>query len=556
MTLRFLHTILLACCLAGVCRVLLTARQKEAATGAAGPVYLELDSWAYPAFKRLAALGYLPDEEGLAAPWTRRQCMLLVEEAEDVASRRSTRESKGANHEEAIHLIFELKAEFTSETAKTSMRIDSIYGRVTQIAGMPLRDSYHFGQTFVNDFGRPYGSGANTIDGFTAYALTGRFSGYIRGEYQQAGTPLLYSRDTLNLIATVDGVPPGSQRTQAASRFDPLEMYVGVHALGFDVTAGKQSLWWGPGEQSAYHFSNNAEPLYALRIAQSGPIILPGPLRLLGRIRTQFLLARLQRNLYPARPLLNAQKITLQVTEHLELGFTRSAIFGGAGHPLTTSSVLAGFFSTGSTGRTGFGAANDPGDRRSGFDFRWQVPGLRRYVTIYSDSLADDDPNPLDNPRRSAWAPGIYLTQMPGLKHLDLRFETYSTWLYERDAGGQFIYWNNQYRDAYTNSGNIIGSWIGRDSRAYTASSTYWWSAHNKLAATFRQTKTGSNFIPGGATQTDVSVNSQWELLPGVMGAASVQFERFFVPVLGAPRKNVTTSLQFTYYPKNLIARR
>jgi hypothetical protein len=170
-------------------------------------------------------------------------------------------------------------------------------------------------------------------------------------------------------------------------------------------------------------------------------------------------------------------------------------------------------------------------------------------VTIYSDSLADDDPNPLANPRRAAWAPGIYFTQLPYLKKLDFRFETYSTWLYRKDYGGQFIYWNNQYHDAYTNDGYLLGSWVGRDARAYTASSTYWVSATNNIGATFRQTKTGSNFVPGGGTQTDVLVNSQWQVRPEWQIKASAQYERYFVPLLGKPQNTISVGIQLMFYP-------
>jgi Capsule assembly protein Wzi len=322
---------------------------------------------------------------------------------------------------------------------------------------------------------------------------------------------------------------------------------VGVQLGNFDVTVGKQSLWWGPGQSSAFHFSDNAEPLYALRLAQARPILLPGPLRVLGRIRTQFLLGELSGHQYPPRPFINAQKITLQVTEDLELGFTRSAIFGGVGHPLTAQSFFQSFFNASSSRRN----LSDPGDRRSGFDFRWRVPKPRRYVTIYSDSLADDEPNPLANPRRSAWAPGIYITHLPKLRNLDLRFETYSTWLYRKDEGGGFFYWNSNYHDAYTNNGNLLGSWVGRDARAYVASSTYWWSGSNKVTASFRQTKTGSKFLPGGGTQTDASLTVQWQLRPGLLATAFGQYERYFVPVLGSPRRDVAAGLQFVYYPRN-----
>ncbi|MBV9676326.1 MAG: capsule assembly Wzi family protein [Acidobacteriaceae bacterium] len=504
--------------------------------------------------RRLASLGYAPDEESLTAPWTRQQCVMLVEEAEDIASRRSTKLTAGAMNAQALQMIAALKTEFRRDAEKNAViGVESIYARYLHIAGSPLRDSYHFGQTLTNDYGRPYGNGANAISGFSAYGTWGRFSAYFRGENQDAAGRGSYDERTRSFMASVDQVPiqlpVGLPPTR---RFDPVEMYVGVQLGNFDVTVGKQSLWWGADESSAFHFSNNAEPFYALKLAQARPILLPGPLRVLGRIRTQLLFGELSGHQYPPRPFINAQKITLQVTQNLELGFTRSAIFGGVGHPLTAQSFFQSLFSVSSSRFE----RSDPGDRRSGFDFRWRVPKLRRYVTIYSDSLADDEPNPLANPRRSAWAPGVYITQLPKLRHLDLRFETYSTWLYRKDEGGGFFYWNNNYHDAYTNDGNLLGSWVGRDARAYAASSTYWWSGSNKITASFRQVKTGSNFLPGGGTQTDASLTAQWQLRPGLLATAFGQYERYFVPVLGSPQRDIVAGLQFVYYPRNWAVRK
>ncbi len=527
------------------------AAEERRSDSARGSAYVPLDSWVYPVLKRLAAMGYAPDEESLAAPWTRQQCLTLVAEADDIASRRSTKLSAGMMNNEALRLISVLKTEFSSENeASDTLRIESLYTRFIQIAGTPLRDSYHFGQTIADDYGRPYAEGANNVDGFSAYGNSGRFSAYFRGEYQTSPTGAPYNLQTRNFIAAVDQIPvPAASGTPAISRFDPLEMYVGAQLGDFNVTIGKQSIWWGPGEDSAFHFSNNAEPMYMVRASQTTPILLPGPFRLLGRIRTQFLLGRLSGHEFPPRPWMNAQKITFQLTRDFELGFTRSAIFGGVGHPLTVRSFVRSFVSFSSTGSTTFGSASDPGDRRSGFDFRWHLPKLRRYVTIYSDSLADDEPNPLDAPRRSAWGPGIYLTQLPRLQKLDLRFETYSTWLYRKDYGGSFIYWNNQYHDAYTNNGEVLGSWVGRDARTYAASSTYWVSAKDKLTAGFRQTKTGSNFVPGGGTQTDVALNAQWQIRPEWLLTASGQYERYFIPILGRPQRDITAGVQVTFYP-------
>ena len=526
----------------------LGAAEREPGAGASGPVYVPLDSWVYPAFKRLASLGYLPDADSLIMPWTRRQCAMLVAEAEEIESRRSTRLSAGKRNDLALELIRKLRSEFTAESEQGARAgVESLYVKSAGIAGTPLRDSYHFGQTVTNDYGRPFAEGANTIAGISLYGAAGRFSSYLRTEFQQAPATGPYEASVRNFIAAADGIPiPPAKPGASVRRIQPLEAYVGIELGLFDLTFGRQSTWWGPGSASALHFSNNAQPIDALRIHQSTPILLPGPFRILGRIRTEFLAGRLAGHNFPPGPLINAQKITLQLTENFELGFTRSAIFGGAGHALTTGSFFRSLFSTESS-RTG----TDAGDRRSGFDFRWYLPKLRRRVTIYSDSLADDEPNPLAAPRRSAWAPGIYITGLPRLPRLDLRFETYSTWLYRGDEGGRFIYWNNQYNDAYTNNGFIIGSWVGRDARAYTASTTYWVSAQNTISAGWRQIKTGSEFLPGGGTQTDLSLSTQWSVRPGVLANFFLQRERYDVPLLGSPRRNFTAQLQVTFYPKN-----
>ena len=54
--------------------------------------------------------------------------------------------------------------------------------------GTPLRDSYHFGQTIADDFGRPYGQGFNTINGASGYAQERAGLLYVRGEYQHGAS--------------------------------------------------------------------------------------------------------------------------------------------------------------------------------------------------------------------------------------------------------------------------------------------------------------------------------------------------------------------------------
>lgn len=101
-----------------------------------------------------------------------------------------------------------------------------------------------------------------------------------------------------------------------------------------------------------------------------------------------------------------------------------------------------------------------------------------------------------------------------------------------------------------------MGSWVGRDARAYQGSVTYWKTSKDKISLSARQIKTGGIFLPGGGTQTDVSLSGQWQVGPQLNATAFVQFERYFIPVLGGPQTNVSASLQFTFNPKNWTVRK
>jgi hypothetical protein len=511
-----------------------------------------MDSWVYPALRRLAALGYIAGQVADTAPWTRAECLRQTTEAAGREALDRTYFVQRPGDLDVHSLIADLQAEFSAEESANEIRLATVYTRVLSTGGTPLRDSYHFGQSVTNDYGRQYGRGASNSTGFSAYARAGRFSAYVHGEVQEAPGRAGYGSAVDQFIATADSNPVRSSALARTNHFQTLEMYGGVQLGPENITFGKQSLWWGPGESSAFAFSNNAAPIAMLRFDQTKALFLPGPLRRLGKIHTQFLFGQLAGHYAPAHPYLNAQKITLDLTDDFELGFTRSAFFGGAGYPLSWHSFVQSLFSTNSPNA----GVPDPGDRHSGFDFRWRLPSLRRYVTLYSDSYADDDPNPIDNPRRAAWGPGIYFPQLPKVRHMDLRVESYSTWLFRKDYGGRFIYWNGDYHDAYTNQGNVFGSWVGRDARALVASTKYWFSGNTFVQAQYKQVKTGDQFLPGGGTQTDVSVAGQFVYKQQWLIGAWLQGERYYVPILGGERRDITGSLQVAFTPRNWAIRK
>src|SRR5882762_3603477 len=382
---------------------------RERNAGNTGSPYIPLDSWIYPAMERLAGLGLLSDEFMGMRPWTRSECARLVSEAADQLP------DVGTENGEASGLIEALQREFRPEDEGTlasgAVRLESLYSRTEHISGAPLTDGYTFGQTQINDFGRPYGQGWSTVNGFSAYATAGRWTAYVRGEEQSAPAIPAYSLATRQIIQQVNDypqLPPGTSQP-SITQFKLLDAYVGMTWSNWQFSYGKQSLWWGPGDGGPMMFSDNAAPINNMfRVNRVAPLKLPSFLGWLGPMRTEFFLGQLDgavfivtpsgfagqfgQSLSP-QPFINGQKISFKPTPNFEFGAFRTTVYGGPGYPLTFDTFFRSLFSTENKGT--FGTARKPGDRRSGIDFSYRLPKLRKWLTFYGDGFADDQFSPI-----------------------------------------------------------------------------------------------------------------------------------------------------------------
>ena len=517
---------------------------------AMGSPYVPLDSWVYPLLDRLAARGFLDDTALGMKPWTRLECARLVSEAEDHF------EDAGPIAEE-VRIYDSLRAEFSSEVSllgggnNNAAHLESLYARTTQISGPPLTDGFHFGQTLFNDFGRPFERGFNSITGFSGWATAGRWVVYLRGEYQHAPSAPALSPAVEQVIATADENPvfpstPVAARNQARL----LDTYVGLNIADWQVSYGQESESWSPDLSGSLLFSDNAFPVRMFRIHRISPFQLPGVLHLLGPMRWDMFFGTLQGHQTSPGPFFHGEKLTFKPTRNLEFGFSRTVVLGGAGLPITLDRLIRSYFSVTSSNRET--PATDPGKRTGGFDFSYRVPWLRDWLTLYTDSLADDDPSPLAAPRRAGINPGIYLSHFPGLAKLDLRVEAPLTNSVSKNKAGQYIYWDSFYRDLYTNRGFLMGNWVGRDGAGIQASSRYWLSARNALQFSYRHAKVDPLFIPSGGTLNDGSVRLDYWIQREWSASVFVQYEQWKFPVLAPSlQKNVTTSLQLIFWPQS-----
>jgi len=531
------------------------AEDKQRSPSNMASTYVPLDSWIYPAFERLTALGYVQTGFVGLRPWTRMECARQLMEAEDL----------GAGEAEASvqQLYRGLLSEFALEmqrlegaTSNRGLQLESVYTRFTGISGQPLIDGYHFAQTINSDFGRPYGGGANWYAGGSTRAVAGPFAFYVRAEYQDSSPSPAVPLAAQTAIALADFTPTAAAGPVTGyARGQLLDAYVSVDFKNNQLSFGRQSLWWGPTYSSPLLFSDNALPIPMLRYDRVKPFKLPGFLGVVGPIRMQFFVGQLSgqqfvktstvigqsgRSLNP-QPYINGAKISFKPLPDLEFSLSKTTIFGGPGFPVTWNSFWRSVFSTSESP-----SSNDPGDRRTAFDVQYRIPGLRNWLTFYCDAFADDEVFPLAQPNHSVWAPGFYLPKLPHIGKLDFRAEGVVT--PERLFPG-FFYFNVHYLSGYTNDRQLIGGWIGRQGSGFQVWSTYWMSARSKIQASYRGAWVDHSFLQGGWVK-DASVQTEFSLRPDISLQASVQYERWSFPLLSTSRMtNVASSVQITYAP-------
>lgn len=557
-----------------------------------GSAYIPVDSYIYPMALRLYSMGYLNTAFINMRPWTRRSLLQMLRESSPAII--------ASGDDEATDILVKLDAYLSSEGAESATAapfnrgvvygVESLYTRAMGIGGQTLRDSFHLGQTIAQDYGRPYEPGFNNLSGFATVNEYGRFSLYVRGEYEHSPSSFGYSttgtgnplapNGLAEVLSNIDEIPYAgpvpNQSTipagpiAAQNPFRLMEATLSVHLLGHEISGGKSDAWEGPGLGSAMAWSNNAEDIYSFRINRVDPLHVPLISDLLGPLRYDFFVGSLKGHAYPNDPWIHSEMFSFAPTSNFQFGFERSVIWGGHGHgclqpngvvtpcdqPITLGTFLTSFFSISDTTGPQKYSIKDPGARFSDFNFSWRLPFVSHRITLYTDSISHDDVSPLSAPRRADYRPGIYLSRVPRLPKLDLRVEGVSTdcstTICEHGSGE---YWEVVQRQGYTNKGFILGDWIGREAMGGQAWLTYHLAADQWVQMEYMKKRTPTDFIPGGTSQNQYRIDVLKRFGKDMQIDAWVQIERWKAPIYidnpgNGANFDTTTAFQLTWFPK------
>jgi hypothetical protein len=525
-----------------------------------GSAYIPVDSWVYPAVMRLYSLGYIDSVFIGIRPWTRRSLLHTL----NLTSERVLK----SKDDEAIDIYEALRHDLIDEetapgtTRGTIYGLQSTYTRVMGIAGPPIRDSYHLGNTLVNDYGRPYAQGFNNVTGFSTLTESGPFSLFVRTEYQHSPATNGYTLAQATPLAADDQIPlpfPYALSTlaigsiAAQNPFRIVEATVSAHVLGHELSFGKTDAWLGTAFGGGFAWSNNAENIYGARIDRVEPLYVPLLSRLTGPFRYEFFVGSLKGHSVPNSPYIHSEKLSFKPTANVEIGFQRSIIWGGEGHePVTLHTFLKGFFSVQNVTEAVKVSREDPGARFAAFDASWRLPFLHHWLTFYVDSECHDDISPVDAPRRADFRPGLYLSHLPSLPKLDLRVEGIdSDQPTSRSVQGEFTYWEGIQKQGYTNKGQILGDWIGREGKGGQAWLTYHLTGNQQIQIEYRHNKNANDFIPNGSTENQITASTLLRVKKEVELNAWVKLEEWKAPFYKTGTQfDTTTAVQVTWYPK------
>jgi len=240
------------------------------------------------------------------------------------------------------------------------------------------------------------------------------------------------------------------------SEIELIEGYGKIAIGSFEIQAGKDSMWWGPGKHGSILMSNNAEPLKMVKISNSRPLQLPWIFRGFGLFKAVWFLSELEKERTIPKVKLTGVRLSFKPHPSSEIGLSRTIMFDGSGRPDVGIRDYIRMFE--------FKREQAENNQLAGFDFSTQIPVGEilplKSIKMYGDLAGEDEAGGL--PIKWGILLGIQLNDILQTGRTDLRIEYADNHV----SGYRNIFYKHLlYRSGYTYKGRVIGHHMGTDSR-------------------------------------------------------------------------------------------
>ncbi|MBV7257580.1 hypothetical protein KCG44_12375 [Pacificimonas sp. WHA3] len=290
----------------------------------------------------------------------------------------------------------------------------------------------------------------------------------------------------------------GYREGQDGSDFHAEESYAALALGEWALYGGYVERWWGPGQDSALLFSNNARPIPQIGITKlsADPIDFP-VLRLLGPFKFDAFVGVLAEERQDFdNPVVMGFRAAFEPVRGLEIGVNRGLQLCGEGRRCDAKIIGRALFPFGGAENTAGISDDEPGNQLGGFDASYTFLAGGTGIKVYTEWEAEDEAGIflLDRFVRlfGATASGAIgdagANWQVNVEYTDTLLRAYfdaNDFLSGRPLRGR-AYTNIIFTDGYTYRGHTIGASIGGDSDLLTVGGSYTDSTNHRYYAAFR----------------------------------------------------------------------
>ena len=206
--------------------------------------------------------------------------------------------------------------------------------------------------------------------------------------------------------------------------------YAKLNIFNFEVQAGRDSLWWGPGYHGALLMSSNAHPFDMIKLSNPEPVLLPWILSYLGPVEFNLIFSQLndeRTGTERANPFLYGLRLDFKPHPCLELGISHLSIFGGPNRRDLSAGDIANILYSNSNKELN---SKKDSNAEVAVDFSLTLPHVKEYILLAEDIKlyvewgAEDTGTP---PDRRAFVGGLAFFKPFGLERAVFRAEYANT---------------------------------------------------------------------------------------------------------------------------------
>lgn len=244
--------------------------------------------------------------------------------------------------------------------------------------------------------------------------------------------------------------------------------YVAGMLGNWAVGVGAIDRWWGPGWQHGLIMSHNARPSPGVFINRIDNKAFKLPiLKWLGPWDLRFFTNRLESDRATPRAKLFGMRVNFKPFKRFEIGFSRSAQWGGEGRPEDFTTFRDMVFGYDNTGKYGITEENEPGNQLGGGDWRLSHRFGDVSTAFYGEVIGEDERN--HHPLKMIAMAGLEASFLWGSAQTRLALEVSNTTMEFDESGGTVntAYEHHLYPSGYRHRGRPIGASTDNDSEFY-----------------------------------------------------------------------------------------